>query len=140
MTIASGIPRRVRAGASCGLQSFPSMPRSRIERSALAGAISAAVWCVGEQVVRRAFRTPFSDARLLGAPVTRGPLWWPVGAALHTANGAAFGAAFGALGARGWRQGVVAAQIENVAAWPLMAAVDRFHPDVRSGAWPPILR
>jgi hypothetical protein len=37
-------------------------------------------------------------------------------------------------------QGVVAAQIENVALWPAMAVVDRIHPDRRSGAWPPLVR
>jgi hypothetical protein len=31
-------------------------------------------------------------------------------------------------------------QAENAAAWPLMAVVDRRHPDRRSGAWPPLLR
>ena len=36
--------------------------------------------------------------------------------------------------------GSLAAQLEGAALWPAMAAVDRFHPDRRSGAWPPLLR
>jgi hypothetical protein len=34
----------------------------------------------------------------------------------------------------------VAAEAENLALWPGMALVDRYHPDRRSGAWPPLLR
>jgi hypothetical protein len=50
-----------------------------------------------------------------------------------------FGACFERLGGRGPLQGVLAAQVENVAFWPAMAVVDRIHPDRRSGAWPPLL-
>jgi hypothetical protein len=59
--------------------------------------------------------------------------------AVHVANGAAAGVAFHRLGLRGWKAGLAAAQVEGVALWPLMAAVDRYHPDRRSGAWPPLL-
>jgi hypothetical protein len=48
--------------------------------------------------------------------------------------------AFRRLGLRGPAAGVAVLQLENLAAWPLMAAVDRWHPDRRSGAWPPLLR
>jgi hypothetical protein len=51
-----------------------------------------------------------------------------------------FGIAFWRLGGRGWRAGVVAAELENLALWPGMALVDRFHRDRRSGNWPPLLR
>ncbi|MGH3024269.1 MAG: hypothetical protein ACRDNI_11480 [Gaiellaceae bacterium] len=61
-----------------------------------------------------------------------------VGLAVHLANGAVFGAAFRRLGGCGWAQGVLAAQAENLALWPAMTAVDRLHPDRRSGAWPPL--
>ena len=33
----------------------------------------------------------------------------------------------------------MAAQLESAALWPGMAVVDRFHPDRRSGVWPPLL-
>ena len=55
-------------------------------------------------------------------------------------NGAAAGIAFRRLGLRGWKAGVAAAQLESLALWPGMAVVDRYHPDRRSGAWPPLLR
>jgi hypothetical protein len=106
-------------------------------RGALAGIVAAAVWASAEPALGRLFRTPYSDRRLLagltgGSPATA--------LALHLANGAMFGALFERLGGRGPMQGVVAAQIENVALWPAMAVVDRIHPDRRSGAWPPLVR
>jgi hypothetical protein len=106
-------------------------------RGALAGIVAAVVWASAEPALGRLFRTPYSDRRLL-AGVTGGS---PAAAlALHLANGAMFGALFERLGGRGPMQGVVAAQIENVALWPAMAVVDRIHPDRRSGAWPPLVR
>ena len=109
-------------------------------RGALAGVVAAAAWAAAEPAAQRVFGTPYSDLRLLGAPVTRGPLWPLTGLMLHLANGAAFGAAFERLGGRGWKQGLLAALTENVLLWPGMALVDRRHPDRRSGAWPPLLR
>jgi hypothetical protein len=111
-------------------------------RGALAGIAAAAVWAAAEPAVGRASRVPpgYSDVRLLGGLLTRdGPRWRAVGLAAHLANGAAFGALFSAAGLRGWKQGLAAAQVENVALWPGMAAIDRMHPDRRSGAWPPLL-
>ena len=106
-------------------------------RGALAGIVAAVVWASAEPALGRLFRTPYSDRRLL-AGLTGGS---PAAAlALHLANGAMFGALFERLGGRGPMQGVVAAQIENVALWPALAVVDRIHPDRRSGAWPPLIR
>lgn len=77
--------------------------------------------------------------RLLGAPLSQRH-WRLAGTTVHLANGALAGLAFGRLGLRGWRAGVAAAQLESAALWPGMAVVDRYHPDRRSGAWPPLLR
>lgn len=77
--------------------------------------------------------------RLLGAPLSQRH-WRLTGTAAHLANGALAGVAFRRLGLRGWKAGVVAAQLESAALWPGMAVVDRYHPDRRSGAWPPLLR
>jgi hypothetical protein len=107
-------------------------------RGAVAGAIAAAVWAAAEPALARALRTPYSDVRLLGALVTAGPLWRPAGVALHLGNGAVFGAVFERLGGRGWRQGLVAAELENLLLWPGIVVVDRIHPDRKSGAWPPL--
>ncbi len=111
-----------------------------MRRGALAGIAAAGAWAAAEPALQRAFGTPYSDLRLLGAVVTRGRLWRPVGLTLHLANGAVFGALFEGAGGRGWKQGVVAAQPESLGLWPGMALVDRLHPDRRSGAWPPLFR
>ena len=111
-------------------------------RGVVAGVAAAAAWAAAEPAATRLFRTPagYSDVRLLGALLTRdGPRWREAGLAAHLANGAVFGALFEAAGGRGWKQGVVAAKLENLALWPAMAAMDRLHPDRRSGAWPPLL-
>ena len=108
-------------------------------RAAAAGVVGTAVWAAAEPLVRRVMRTPYSDVRLLGAPVSRRH-WRVAGTALHLANGAVAGVAFHRLGLRGWRAGVLAAEVENALLWPGMAVVDRLHPDRRSGAWPPLLR
>jgi hypothetical protein len=101
---------------------------------------AAGAWAAAEPLLRRVFRTPYSDVRLLGAAATRRRGWPVVGLAAHVANGAVFGLAFARLGEGDWKRGVLAAELENVALWPAMALVDRYHPDRRSGAWPPLLR
>jgi hypothetical protein len=110
-------------------------------RGALAGIAAAAAWGAAEPALGRALRVPYSDIRLLGAVVTRGPGWKAAGWASHLVNGAVFGALFERFGGSGVARAVVAAEVENLALWvPGMAVVDRFHPDRRSGAWPPLLR
>jgi hypothetical protein len=108
-------------------------------RGALAGALAATLWAAAEPALGRAFGTPFSDVRLLGRAVIRGRLWPVAGVVLHVGNGAAFGWAFERLGGRGVRQGVIAAELENLLLWPGMAVVDRFHPDRRAAGWPRLL-
>jgi hypothetical protein len=110
-------------------------------RGVFAGAVAAAAWALAEPGARRLFRIQYSDVRLLGAVVTSGPHWRAAGWGLHLLNGALFGAAFTRLGGHGVMRAVAAAQVENIVLWtPGMVVVDRFHPDRRSGAWPPLLR
>jgi hypothetical protein len=105
----------------------------------LAGFTAAAAWAAAEPALRRLFGTSYSDVRALGAPLSQRH-WRAAGTALHLANGAAAGVAFRRLGFRGWKAGVLVFQAEHLATWPLTTLVDRFHPDRRSGAWPPLLR
>lgn len=102
---------------------------------------AAAVWAAAEPLAARVFRPPagYSDVRLLGGLLTRGSAWRALGCGAHLVNGAIFGAAFAGAGGQGWRQGLAAAQVENVVLWPGMAVADRLHPDRRSGTWPPLL-
>jgi hypothetical protein len=114
-----------------------------MSRGALAGTAAAAAWVAAEPAVARLVRPPagYSDVRLLGPLLTGdGKRWRAAGVAAHLANGALFGAAFARAGAHGWRQGLAAAQAENLALWPVLALFDRVHPDRRSGAWPRLVR
>jgi hypothetical protein len=109
-------------------------------RGSLAGAAAAAVWAAAEPAVSRLVGAPwYSDIRLLGRLLTTRRAWPVTGVASHLVNGAVFGATFERLGGRGWKQGVVAAEVENVGLWAGMAVIDRIHPDRRSGAWPRLL-
>lgn len=99
---------------------------------ALAGAVGAAAWAAQQPADKRVFASDYDDVELLGKAVTRGEAWPVAGLALHLANGAAFGAAYGQL--RPFIPGplvgraVLAAMIEHVGLWPLARLSDRYHP------------
>jgi hypothetical protein len=112
----------------------------RSAQAALAGAAAAGAWALAEPSLRRLTRGHHNQARLIGGIVTPRGRWEVVGLGAHLANGATFGVAFDRLGLRGVRAGLVAAQAENLLLWPLTGVLDRLHPDVRSGVWPPMLR
>ena len=75
---------------------------------------------------------PYDDCELLGAAVTDGPAVTPVGWALHTLNGAAFGAGYAALAPRlplpSWARGPAVALVESTLAWPGTAFIPALHP------------
>jgi hypothetical protein len=106
--------------------------RSHVVRGALAGALAAGVWSLQQPLDRRLFGVPYDDTELLGKLVTRGRAWRPVGAALHLANGAAFGSVYALLAPRlplpPWTRGPAAGMAEHLASWPLAAVSDRLHP------------
>jgi len=106
--------------------------RAQTLRGALAGAVAAGVWAAQQPLDKRVFGCDYDDVELLGKLVTRGPAWLPVGAALHVANGAAFGAAYASLAPRlplpSWARGPAAALAEHASTWPLAAVVDSLHP------------
>jgi hypothetical protein len=112
---------------------------SRMRRdvhAALAGAAAAAAWIASEPITRRLTGGTHRELRLISGSLAGDRGGDRLGWAVHLANGAAFGVAFRRLGGHGIRHGVIAAQTENALLWPVMAIVDRFHPDVRSGRWP----
>jgi hypothetical protein len=96
--------------------------RERAATGARTGAAAAVVWAAADPLARRLLRCRYSDVRFLQRTVVRSTL---LAAGVHTAIGAVFGAGFAALGGRGWRTGVAAAEAEALAAWPLMVALDR---------------
>ena len=110
---------------------------------AAAGAVGAAVWGLLEPLDRRLFRCDYSDVALLGKVVTRGRLWWPMGLAIHMANGAVFGLAFDQvrrrLPIRKRRLALGMALLEHVTLYPLSYLVDRHHPARGERGVPPLL-
>ena len=109
-----------------------AIERARIAKGALAGAIAAGVWAAQQPLDKRVFDSAYDDVELLGKTVTRGPAWYPVGLALHLHTGAVFGAAYaagaGAIPLPGVVRGVLAAMVEHLGLWPLVALSDRLHP------------
>jgi hypothetical protein len=105
---------------------------TRTLRGALSGALAAAVWGLGQPLDKRIFRSSFDDVELLGKLVTRGDGWYPIGFAMHMANGAVFGAVYANLAPRmglpATLRGPAAALAEHAASWPLVAITDRAHP------------
>ena len=84
----------------------------------------------------------YSDVLLLGKTVTRGRLAWPLGFAIHAANGALFGLAFDHVRRRvPYRKESVAigmALAEHVAFYPFSYFVDRYHPARGQAGIPPL--
>ena len=112
-------------------------------RAAAAGAAAATVWGLLEPLDQRLFRCEYSDIALLGKAVTRGPGWWPLGFAIHGANGAVFGLAYDRLRrssrADPRRLAVGMALGEHLVLYPLNVVVDRFHPARGEPGLPPLL-
>ena len=109
-----------------------ALDRAQTARGALAGAVAAGVWAAQQPLDMKVFGVKYDDTELLGKAVTRGPLWRPIGTAMHVLNGALFGAAYAALAPRvqlpSWSRGPLAGLGEHVATWPLTALLPAVHP------------
>ena len=101
-------------------------------RAAAAGALAAGVWGLQEPLDQRLFRHGYSDVAVLGKALTAGPGWWPVGMAIHLANGALFGIAYDEVRRRTSadprKLALAMALGEHLALYPLSYFVDRHHP------------
>jgi hypothetical protein len=102
-------------------------------RGALAGAVAAGVWAAQQPLDKRVFGVAYDDTELLGKLVTRRTVpARAIGAALHLANGALFGAIYANVAPRlplpSWARGPAAGLAECFGTWPLAAASDRLHP------------
>jgi hypothetical protein len=107
-------------------------------RLALAGAASGVAWRAVEPALRRLFGHPYSDPELVTAFVTRGRWQPPLDYAVQAAGGAGFATAVAKLGGRSAPLLFAALLAENVALLAASPIVDRVHPDVRDGTWPPL--
>jgi hypothetical protein len=116
------------------------MTPGRTLRAAVAGAVAAGAWAAVEPKLRELTGGYHSQPRLIGGVVAPDGPWREIGLAVHLANGAAFGVGLAWLGLGGAGQGILAAEVENTLLWPATGVLDQIHPDVRSGAWPPLAR
>lgn len=112
--------------------------RPEIRSSAAAGLVAGVAWRAFEPQLRRLFGHPYSDPELLTSFITRGRLQPLLDYGVQALGGAAFAVVFTRGGGRGTRQAVGASLGENVVLLALSPLVDRYHPDVRTGRWPPL--
>jgi hypothetical protein len=105
---------------------------TRTLRGAFCGALAAAVWALEQPLDKLLLSSRYDDVELLGRAVRSGPGWYPIGLALHTQNGALFGAVYAnvapSLPIPPVLRGPVVVLAEHLAGWPLVALTDRFHP------------
>jgi hypothetical protein len=122
----------------------------RMAPGAAAGAIAAAVWALQQPLDKRVLGYGYDDVELLGRMAVReaacdeddacggasadGP-WYPVGFAMHVANGTLFGAVYAGVLVPGPLarvpaplRGPLVAEVENFALWPLGRLSDHLHP------------
>jgi hypothetical protein len=111
---------------------------SATRSSAAAGLAAGLAWRAVEPQLRRLFGHPYSDPELLTSFITRGRLQPLLDYGVQGIGGATFGFAFARLGGRRTGQAVAATLGENIVLLALSPLVDRYHPDVRSGRWPPL--
>jgi hypothetical protein len=101
-------------------------------RGGVAGAVAAVAMTLEQPLDKRLFDSKYDDVEILGKLVTRGDYWRPIGFALHVQNGAFLGAAYvrlkPSLPGPAVVRALLAALIEHVAAWPLTAVFDHYHP------------
>jgi hypothetical protein len=102
------------------------------------GALAGVAWRALEPGLRRVFGHPYSDPELATAFVTRGRLQLPLDFAVQAVGGAAFAVLFRRLGGRSAGALYCAVLAENAALLAASPLVDRIHPAVRDGSWPPL--
>jgi hypothetical protein len=119
---------------------------SRFTRAALAGIAGALAYLAAQEVDRRIADPRSNDLVLLGGLVTeRRAIWLPLGLAMHLFAGATFGLIFDRFVADRlpgpyWLRGLLMAQAENVALWPIVLLLDRSHTAVKTGDHAPMNR
>jgi hypothetical protein len=84
------------------------------------------------------FGHPYSDPELATAFVTRGPLQPLLDYCVQAVGGGTFALVFTRLGGRSATAALAATMGENALLLAASPLVDRIHPDVRDGTWPPL--
>src|SRR5262245_32741738 len=115
----------------------------RVRKGALAGALAALVYVAEIPVDKRLVGYGYDDVALLGRPFSADRRrWLPLGILGNGTIGLAAGAAGGLLWpylpGPAWLRGLLFAQAENAALFPLAIPLDRHHPLIRRGAHPAV--
>lgn len=108
------------------------------DRPFLAGAVAGVAWRAIEPSLRRVFGHPYSDPELATAFVTRGRLQPVLDYCVQAVGGGTFAVVFTRLGGRSTAAALAATMGENALLLAASPIVDRVHPDVRDGTWPPL--
>jgi hypothetical protein len=115
------------------------VPGDSVTRSYTAAGLAAGLaWRALEPQLRRLFGHPYSDPELLTSFITRGRFQPVLDYGVQGFGGGTFGYVFARLGGRRASQALAATLGENIVLLALSPLVDRYHPDVRSGRWPPL--
>lgn len=117
---------------------------SRTVRALLAGVAGAIAYLAAQEADRRLVNPRSNDLLLHGGMVTGNErAWRPLGLFMHLLAGASFGLLFDRVAAPRlpgpyWLRGILFAQLENTALWPLVLLIDRNHQAVKSGQLAPL--
>jgi hypothetical protein len=109
---------------------------------AAAGALAALAYVAEIPLDKRLVGYAYDDVVLIGRPFTADRrVWLPLGVLGNCAIGAAVGFAAGGffwrfLRGPAWLRGLLLAQGENAALFPLAILLDRYHPLIRRGEHP----
>ena len=109
-----------------------------VTRGAVAGVVAAGAMAVAMWLDLAVTGAKTDELRLLGGLVPGLRRLWPItGLAMHLANGAALGAFYGwvqaGLPGKPWQRGLLLAEVENIALWPVLLVLARLQPASRGG-------
>lgn len=116
----------------------PRADRKLCDCPFVAGAIAGVAWRAVEPALRRLFGHPYSDPELATAFVTRGRLQPLLDYAVQALGGGTFAEIFTRSGGRSTSAALAATMGENALLLAAAPVIDRIHPDVRDGSWPPL--
>lgn len=119
---------------------------SRLARAFGAGVGGALAYLAAQELDRRLVNRRSDDLILLGGLVTQHrAVWRPLGLVMHLLAGGVFGLIFETIAAPRlpgplWLRGIIMAQTENLALFPLLLPIDAAHPAIASGELSPTFR
>jgi hypothetical protein len=112
--------------------------RKQLAAIAAGGAAAGLIWRRSEPTLQRIFGHPYSDPELLTAFAAKGRPPAALDYGVQAGGGALFALAFARCGGRTIGQLLAVLAAEQAALVALFPLLDRLHPAVRNGRWPPL--